>query len=78
MIFFPYVFRRFFARMDVSINGRFLLSIFCWINDDLDVFIFSTLSRENGSSLIRRRLVFLDDNSLSVSDDRELIDDELE
>ncbi len=88
--FFCYVFRRFFARdddvsrIDVSINGRFLLSSLTLTNDDLDDLIFSTSSNENGSGLIRivnlgtvRRGDKLS-KLLSVLDDRELIEDELE
>jgi hypothetical protein len=39
--------------MDVSINGRFLLSSLTLTKDDFDDFIFSTSSKENGSGLIR-------------------------
>jgi hypothetical protein len=68
----------------VSINGRFLLSSLTLTNDDLDDLIFSTSSNENGSGLIRivnlgtvRRGDKLS-KLLSVLDDRELIEDELE
>ncbi len=89
-----YVFRRFFACNDdvswieVFIKGRFLWSSLTRTNDDdFDDLIFSTSSNENGSGLIRivnlgtiRRV----DNSpellcsLSVLDDRELIEEELD
>jgi hypothetical protein len=73
--------------MDVSINGRFLLSILTLTKDDFDDLIFSTSSNENGSGRIRivnfgtirrgdksSRLLC----SLSVVNDRELPEDELE
>ncbi len=88
-----YVFRRFFARnddvswIDVSINGLFLLSNLTLTKDDFDDFIFSISSNENGSGFIRivnLGIIRRDDDSpglwcsLSVFDDREVIEDELE
>ncbi len=88
-----YVFRRFFACNDdvswieVFIKGRFLWSSLTRTNDDFDDLIFSTSSNENGSGFIRivnfgtTRRVDISPGlfcSLSVFDDREVREDELE